>query len=178
MRFGRFEPNLPRRAPYIPHLDGDARIYVDFQLDGAVHGVPFSAFQVRRPPPPRSVSTYTPEFTAVLVPRPVPGPSLRLAPQRLSWATVFRRDVEVGDPHFDAAFHVSTESPDFARHLLRPPLTTWLASDSRAGQVIIAFQPGDLMALVQGPLTPDNAMGLADLMATLQHRTPWQSLQR
>jgi hypothetical protein len=138
MRFGRFEPNLPARVPDINDLVGSPRIYVDFQLDGTVHGVPFTAFQVRRPPPPRSavtfdVSTRTPEFTVVLVPRPELGPPLRLAPKRLPWATALRRDVQIGDPHVDNRLHVSTDTPAFAHHLLQPPLGTWLASDPPHG---------------------------------------------
>lgn len=177
-RFGRFEPNLPARAPQITHLIGQVRIFVDFQLDGALHGVPFQAFQVRRPPPRGSVSTYTPEFTAVLVPRPVPGPELQLAPQRLSWVTAFRRDVQVGDPAFDAAFHVSTKVPAFASYLLQPPLTTWLAGDARLQHVVVVFEQSELMAVARGPLTPDGAMMLAGLMAELHQRVPWQHLVR
>ncbi len=178
MRFGRSEPNLPARAPSVNDLVGDRIVLVDFHLDGALRDVPFQAFQVRRPPPRRvwstlSVSTRTPEYTAVLVPRPAPGPELRLAPQRLSWATVLRTDTEVGDPAFDAAFHVSTDAPDFARHVLRPPLTTWLAADPRAAAAIIVFEPAELMAVVPGPLTPEGAMSLADLMTDLRHRVPW-----
>jgi hypothetical protein len=183
MRFGRFEPNLPARVPDINDLVGSPRIYVDFQLDGTVHGVPFTAFQVRRPPPPRSavtfdVSTRTPEFTVVLVPRPELGPPLRLAPKRLPWATALRRDVQIGDPHVDNRLHVSTDTPAFAHHLLQPPLGTWLASDPRMAHAVIAFEPRDLMAFVPGPLTPDGAMSLADLMATLHQRVPWHTLRQ
>ncbi|WP_116950797.1 hypothetical protein [Jiangella endophytica] len=181
MRFGRSEPNLPARAPSINDIVGDPLIYLDFHLDGTLRDVPFQAFQVRRPPPRQhaitfEVSTRTPEYTVVLVPRPVAGPPLRLAPQRLSWATVLRRDTEVGDPRFDEVFHVSTDTPDFARLVLRPPLTSWLVSDPRATAAIIVFEPAELMAVVPGPLTPDGAMSLADLMTDLRHRVPWQSL--
>ncbi|MDG4784660.1 hypothetical protein O7626_01715 [Micromonospora sp. WMMD1102] len=181
MRFGRFEPNLPGRAPDINDIVGDPMIYVDFQIDGAMRGVPFQAFQVRRPAPRQhavtfEVSTRTPEYTVVLVPRPVAGPPLRLAPQRLSWATAFRRDIQIGDPQFDATFHVSTDTPAFAQFLLRPPLIHWLAADPRASQAIIVFEPSDLMAVVRGPLTPDSAMTLADLMTDLHQRIPWRSL--
>lgn len=181
MRFGRSEPNLPARAPSINDIVGDPVIYLDFHLDGTLRDVPFQAFQVRRPPPRQhaitfQVSTRTPEYTVVLVPRPAAGPELRLAPQRLSWATVFRRDVETGDAHFDELFHVSTGDADFARRVLRPPLTTWLAADPRATAAIIVFEPAELMAVLPGPLTPDGAMALADLMTDLRHRVPWASL--
>lgn len=184
MRFGRSEPNLPGRAPSINDIVGDRVVYVDFHLDGTLRDVPFQAFQVRRPPPrpnpattfPEAADTRTPEYTVVLVPRPVAGPGLRLAAQRLSWATALRRDTEVGDPAFDAAFHVNTDAPDFARLVLRPPLTSWLVSDPRAAAAIIVFEPAELMAVVPGPLTPDGAMSLADLMTDLSHRVPWKSL--
>jgi hypothetical protein len=175
-RFGRFEPNLPARAPHITELVGAVRIFVDFQLDGALHGVAFQAFQVRRPPPRGSASTYTPEYTAVLVPRPVAGPELLLAPQRLSWTTVFRRDLQVGDPAFDAAFHVTSQVPAFAAHVLRPPLTTWLTADARAHHVMIVFERNELMAVTRGPLTPETAMAVAGLMTELHLRIPWQQL--
>ncbi|SDS55783.1 hypothetical protein [Jiangella sp. DSM 45060] len=131
MRFGRTEPNLPARAPSIYDIVGDPLVYVDFHLDGTLRDVPFQAFQVRRPPPRQhaetfEVSTRTPEYTVLLVPRPVPGPELRLASQRLSWATALRRDVEVGDPRFDAVFHVSTSAPDF-RPARAAPATDHLA---------------------------------------------------
>lgn len=181
MRFGRTEPNLPARAPSINDIVGDPLVYVDFHLDGTLRDVPFQAFQVRRPPPRQhaetfEVSTRTPEYTVLLVPRPVPGPELRLAPQRLSWATALRRDVEVGDPPFDAVFHVSTSAPDFARLVLRPPLTTWLAADPRAAAAIVVFEPAELMAVLPGPLTPEGAMALADLMTDLRRRVPWTTL--
>lgn len=184
MRFGRSEPDLPARAPSINDIVGDPVVLLDFHLDGTLRDVPFQAFQVRRPSPrprpatifPEAAVTRTPEYTVVLVPRPVAGPPLRLAPQGLSWATVFRRDVEVGDPPFDEVFHVSTDAPDFARLVLRPPLTTWLASDPRAAAAIVVFEPAELMAVVPGPLTPDGAMALADLMTDLRHRVPWPSL--
>lgn len=181
MRFGRFEPNLPARTPDINDIVGAPLIYVDFQLDGSMRDVPFQAFQVRRPAPrPHAVtfevSTRTPEYTVVLVPRPVPGPPLRLAPQRLSWATALRRDVHVGDPQFDAAFHVSTNTPDFARLVLRQPLLQWLATNPQAAHAIIVFEPAELMAVTRGPLTPDGAMAMADLMTDLHQRIPWQSL--
>lgn len=181
MQFGRFEPNLPARAPAINDLVGSLRILVDFQLNGAMAGVPFQAFQVRRPTQRGSGVTFdasyrTPEFTAVLVPRPVPGPPLRLAPQGLSWSTAFRRDVVVGDPSFDAAFHVSTDTPAFAQHLLRPPLTTWLAADPTARQVVITFEPSVLMVFTGGALTPDGAMALAGLATNLHQQIPWHVL--
>lgn len=179
-RFGRFEPNLPARAPHITELVGALRIYLDFQLDGNIQGVPFQAFQVRRPPPRRgssaSISTHTPEFTAVLVPRPVPGPELLLAPRRLSWTTALRRNLQVGDPAFDAAFHVSSEQPAFASYLLQPPLTTWLTTDPRMQQATVVFERHELMALTRAPLTPDSAMALAGLMTELHQRIPWQHL--
>ena len=178
MRFGRFEPNLPARAPGVPDVVGDARLFVDFQLDGALHGVPFQAFQVRRRPPPGSTSTHTPEFTVVLVPRPVPGPGLRIAPQRLSWVTLFRRDVQVGAPHVDAAFHIGTDTPAFAQYLLRSPLGAWLAGDPRAAQVVIGFEPSDIMVVARGPLTPQGAMAFADLAANVHRQVPWQALHR
>jgi hypothetical protein len=172
-RFGRFEPNLPARAPHITELVGGLRILLDFQLDGALNGVAFQAFQVRRPRPRRNVAPYTPEFTAVLVPRPKPGPELRLAPQRLSWATALRRDVQVGDPAFDAAFHVSSDVPAFAAHVLRPPLTTWLTSDARMQHAMVVFERNDLMAVTRGPLTPEGTMGYAGLLIELQQRVTW-----
>jgi hypothetical protein len=181
MRFGRFEPNLPARAPTINELVGAVHILVDFQLDGTMAGVPFQAFQVRRPPPRSSgvtfdASTRTPEFSAVLVPRPVPGPPLQLAPQGLSWSTALRRDVVVGDPAFDAAFHVSTDTPAFAQHLLRPPLTTWLAADPTARGVVVVFEPSALMVFTGGALTPEGAMALSGLAANLHHQVPWHAL--
>jgi hypothetical protein len=181
MRFGRFEPNLPARAPDINDIVGDPLIYVDFQLDGVMRGVPFQAFQVRRPPPRQHAitfdfSTRTPEYTVVLVPRPVSGPRVRLAPQRLSWATAFRRDIQVGDPQFDAAFHVSTDTPGFAQLLLRPPLSQWMATHPRASDVIIAFEPADVIAVMRGPLTPEDSMAVADLMTDLHQRIAWTSL--
>ena len=175
-RFGRFEPNLPARAPHVTELVGGYQVYVDFQLDGELDGVPFQAFQLRRPPRPRTPSVYTPAFIAVLVPRPVPGPELLLAPQRLSWVTALRRDLQVGDPAFDAAVHVSSPAPAFAAHVLRPPLTTWLASDPRLRDVVVAFERNDLMAVAQAPLTPDGALALAGLMTELHRRVPWQQL--
>lgn len=181
MWFGRSEPDLPARAPSINDIVGDPIVYLDFHLDGTMRGVRFQAFQVRRPPPRQhaitfEVSTRTPEYTVVLVPRPVAGPTLRLAPQRLSWATALRRDTEIGDPLFDEVFHVNTDTPDFARLVLRPPLTSWLASDRRATAAIIVFEPAELMAVAPGPLTPEVAMSLADLMTDLWHRVPWTSL--
>jgi hypothetical protein len=181
MSFGRFESNLPARVPDINDIVGDPVIHVDFQLDGVMRDVPFQAFQVRRPPPRQhaitfDVSTRTPEHTVVLVPRPVPGPRLRLASQRLSWATAFRQDIQVGDLQFDAAFHVSTDNPTFAQFLLRPPLCHWLATHPRASDVIIVWEPADVMAVMRGPLTAEGSMAVADLMTDLHQRIPWKSL--
>jgi hypothetical protein len=99
------------------------------------------------------VSSRTTEFTVVLVPRPVGGPRVRLAPQRISWANAFRHNVQVGDPRFDATFHVSTENAAFARWLLRPRPTHWLATDRRAQDAVIVFEPADVMVVAQRPLT-------------------------
>lgn len=181
MRFGRFETNLPARAPSINDIVGDPLIYVDFQLDGSRRGVPFQVFQVRRPPPrPHAitfeVSTRTPEYMVVLVTRPVAGPSLRLAPQRLSWATLFRRDTEIGDPQFDETFHINTDDPNFARLVLRPPVTSWLTAETVASNAVIVFEPTELMAVLPGPLTPEGAMSLVDLTTELRQRVPWASL--
>lgn len=173
-RFGRFEPDLPARAPHITELVGGLGIYLDFQVDGARDGVPFQAFQVRRPPPRGSITTYTPEYTAVLVPRPIPGPELLLAPQRLSWTTVLRRDIQVGDPAFDAAYHVSSEVPAFAAHLLRPPVTTWMTSDARMHHAVVVLERNDLMAVTRGPLTPESLMAFVGLVTELHRRIPWQ----
>jgi hypothetical protein len=177
-RFGRFEPNLPARAPHVNELVGGLELLLDFQVDGAMHDVAFQAFQVRRRPPRRTVSTYTPEYVVVLVPRPVPGPELQLAPRGVSWATAFRRDIPVGDPAFDAAFHVSSDVPAFAAHLLRPPLTTWLASDARVQHAVVVFERNDLMAVVRGPLSPDSVTAFAGLMTELHRRIPWNDLAR
>jgi hypothetical protein len=175
MRFGHSEPDLPARIPDINDIIGALMIYVDFQLDGTMRNVPVQAFQVRRPPPRQHISTHTPEYSVVLVPRPVAGPPLRLAPQRVSWATAFRRDIRVGDPQFDAAFHVSTDDPAFALLLLRPSLTHWLATHPRASDVIIAFEPSDVMAIARGPLTPESFMTVSDLVTDLHRRIPWTS---
>lgn len=175
-RVGRFEPNLPARAPHLPELVGGLAILLDVQLDGSLGGVPFQAFQVRRPRTRRAVAPYTPAFAAVLVPRPLPGPELLLAPRRHSWTTALRRAVPVGDPAFDAAFHVSTDVPAFAARVLRPPLTGWLAADPRAQQATVVFEQHDLMAVVPGPLSPDVATAYAGLMAELHQRIPWRDL--
>jgi hypothetical protein len=99
-----------------------------------------------------------------------------VAPQRLSWVTAFRRDIQVGDPAIDAAFHISTDTPAFAQYLLRSPLGAWLAQDPRAAQVVVGFEPRDVMAVARGPLTPDSAMALADLATNIHRQIPWQAL--
>ena len=175
-RLGPPATDLPARAPHITELVGGLGIYLDMQLDGALHGVPFQAFQVRRPVRRGSVSTYTPEYAVALAPRPVPGPELLLAPRRLSWVTVLRRAVPTGDPAFDAAFHVSSDVPAFVPHVLRPPLTTWLASDPRVQGATLVLERGELMAVAQGPLTPDVAVALIGVVTDLHRQVPWGQL--
>jgi hypothetical protein len=174
MRFGPARVNLPQRAPVINELVGDLVIYVDFQLDGTVNDTPFQAFQVRRPPPRHhavtiDLSVWTPEFTAILVPRPDAGPELSIAPQTLSWWTALRRDLQVGRPEFDAAFSVSCSDADYARRVLTP-VADWLVADPRTAGLVIAFQQSDLLALTNGPMTPDRAMDLARLTTELHRR--------
>ncbi|WP_328996689.1 hypothetical protein OG394_18765 [Kribbella sp. NBC_01245] len=63
-------------------------------------------------------------------------PARVLAP---SWITHFDDEVPTGDEAFDRRFVTGTARPDFAKAVLTPEVTSWLASDPRAERTRITF---------------------------------------
>ena len=80
-----------------------------------------------------------------------PVPALQVAPQGAMgrfFSNLFGTDHLIGDPVFDDAFHVRTESPDLARDVLHPDMRRLLAAyQDRAwrlqGDSLLMFRRGE-----------------------------------
>ncbi len=153
---------------------GSAILNIQAQFAGEHRGMHFQAAQVARPPTPGRTTMQ--RLAVVYISRPVPGPRLQLAKQGLSTATFLNRDTTIGDPAFDAAFHVSTEDAAFARAVLHPGLTGALTQDERARASVVGLEQQHLFAMQHGQLTPQNLQSMLDLLIDLQSSVPWQSL--
>lgn len=57
------------------------------------------------------------------------------------------QDRRTGDPSYDAIFATGTPRPDFAKVLLTPSLTQFLAGDPRAVKAHFVFQSAEALAL-------------------------------
>jgi hypothetical protein len=54
----------------------------------------------------------------------------------------------------------------------RTSLGAWLAQDPRAAQLVVGFEPHDVMAVARGPLTPDSAWRWPTWRPTSTARSP------
>ncbi|OEV05096.1 hypothetical protein [Streptomyces oceani] len=153
---------------------GTASLNVQGQFAGQHRGMAFQAAQVARPPSP--MRTTMQRLAVVYVERPVPGPRLQLAPSGISSTTFLKRDLQIDDPAFDAAFHVSSEHQGFARAVLHPGLTQALARDGRAAESVIGFEQGHLFAVRHGELTPEKLQSMLDMLIDVHLNVPWQQL--
>ncbi|AXK32270.1 hypothetical protein DVA86_05975 [Streptomyces armeniacus] len=172
----RTEPDrqITQRSLLLYQATGSAVLNIQIQFAGQHRGLAFQAAQVARPPSPQRPTAQW--ISVVYVPRPVPGPRLQLAEQKLSTATFLQRDTQIGDPAFDAAFHVSAEDANFARTVLHAGLTGALTQDARAQQSVVAFEQQHLFALQHGELTPHNLQAMLDLLVDIHSSVPWQSV--
>lgn len=165
---------IGQRSWLLFQATGSAIINVQAQFAGEHRGLGFQAAQVARPPTPMRPTAQ--RIAVVYVSRPVPGPRLQLAKQGLSMATFLERDTKIGNPAFDAAFHVSAEDDDFARTVLHPGLAGGLTQDARAQRSVVAFEQQHLFALQHGELTPQNLQSMLDLLVDIHSSVPWQSV--
>jgi hypothetical protein len=164
----------------VPHvgrmLEAD-RSRVKFQLVGQWRGVPVLAVEVVL----RTDNVVTREFrtySAVVVPRPVPGPWVLISPREDSVWGVFEQFTPTGDPVFDQRYEVRRQNPAFASALLGSGLVQALAHDPRAAGVALAFDEHAVAAVVPGGVAQVPLGQLADLLVDLVGRVPWQALPR
>ncbi|RJQ76529.1 hypothetical protein D5S17_17875 [Pseudonocardiaceae bacterium YIM PH 21723] len=112
-------------------------------------------------------------FTIVTVPRPVPGPDVAIVPRDADWS-VEGNTVSIDNGSFDKLFATCSREPDYARAVLRRPITTALSADPRIRGAILLFDERDVVAVVRGRLDADRVVELADLLTALRRAVPWR----
>ncbi|PRY32614.1 hypothetical protein [Umezawaea tangerina] len=176
-RFVAEDQGFQERVPRIGRMLEADRSRVKFQLVGHWRGVPVLAVEVVL----RTDNVVTHEYrtySAVVVPRPVPGPWVLISPRDDSVWGLFEQFVQTGDPAFDQRYEVRRKNPAFATALLASGLVPALLADPRAAGVAIAFDEHALAAVVPGGLVQAPLGHLADLLLDLGTRVPWQALPR
>ena len=176
-RFVAEDQGFQERVPQIGRMLEADRSRVKFQLVGHWRGVPVLAVEVVL----RTDNVVTHEYrtyTAVAVPRPMPGPWVLISPRNDSVWGLFEQFVQTGDPVFDQRYEVRRKNPAFATALLGSGLAQALLHDPRAAGVALAFDEHSIAAVVPGTLLQAPLGNLADLVLDVGGRTPWQSLPR
>jgi hypothetical protein len=176
-RFVAEDQGFQERVPQIGRMLEADRSRVKFQLVGHWRGVPVLAVEVVL----RTDNVVTHEYrtySAVVVPRPMPGPWVLISPRNDSVWGLFEQFVQTGDPAFDQRYEVRRKNPAFATALLGSGLAQALLHDPRAAGVALAFDEHAIAAVVPGTLLQAPLGNLADLLLDVGGRTPWQSLPR
>lgn len=147
-----------------------------FHLAGTHRGHGFEAVQYRRPPGHgQRLFTFG---AAVLLPRPVPGPELRLTRAGAFGGLGQDLRVELGDPEFDRVHLLTCPDPGFARRALPGPLARALLDDERTSGVVLEFAPEHLVAFRPGPASPESVLPLLELLIDVRGRVPWEEASR
>jgi len=176
-RFVAEDQGFQERVPHVGRMLEADRSRVKFQLVGQWRGVPVLAVEVVL----RTDNVVTHEFrtySAVVVPRPMPGPWVLISPREDSVWGIFEQFTLTGDPLFDQRYEVRRANPAFATALLGSGLAQALQHDPRAVGVALAFDEHALAAVVPGSLVQAPLGHLADLLLDLGGRVPWQALPR
>ena len=151
-RFTEDGTGLESRYPGEPFGRGSGRRASNV-VDGSYEGRPFLAFDYRYTTgsgDDRSTSRYS--VVAVhLGPLLHPVPRLQVSPQGALgrfFGNLFGTDHHLGDPGFDDAFHVRTDSPELARDVLHPDMRLTLSAyQDRAwrleGDSMLMFKRGE-----------------------------------
>lgn len=143
-----------------------------FHLAGRHRGLPFEAVQLRRPPGfGQRVFTFG---VAVALPRPVPGPELRLARSGAFGALGQDLRVELGDAEFDRTYLLTSTDAEFARRALPAATARSLLADERTAGVVLEFAPEHLVAFRAGAATPESVLPMLDLLVDLHGAVPWE----
>ncbi|KAA2248448.1 hypothetical protein F0L68_39950 [Solihabitans fulvus] len=171
--YGTTDPLIEQRVHDIYRITGARRLGLGVQITGPRRGTHGLAIELPVLQTQVAYSTVA-AFTVVLIPRPAPGPRLTIAPQGLTWLTAFHADVQIGDPAFDARFHVQTPDPAFARAVLHPGLTGPLAADPRLGQGVLVFDDRELALVLPGGITQAPVAAAVDLLIDVSAQVPWR----
>lgn len=174
-----------RRAPRDGSLWRRSRLLVEFSsrsrglqeyfhMAGEHRGVPFEAVQYVRPPDAqRRTTTYG---VAVLLPRPVPGPELRLAKAGAFSRFLVDETVPLGHREFDRSYLLTGTDPDFCRRAVPPALVQGLLGDQRMRKAIVEFAPGHLIAFRVGMANSRSVLPMLDMLVDIRGGVPWQEL--
>jgi hypothetical protein len=176
-RFVAEDQGFQERVPHVGRMLEADRSRVKFQLVGQWRGVPVLAVEVVL----RTDNVVAHEFrtySAVVVPRPMPGPWVLISPRADSVWGIFEQFTTTGDPVFDQRYEVRRANPAFATALLGSGLAQALVQDPRAAGVALAFDEHAVAAVVPGGLTQVPLGQMADLLLDLGGRVPWQALPR
>ncbi|WNV91271.1 hypothetical protein [Umezawaea sp. Da 62-37] len=176
-RFVAEDQGFQERVPQVGRMLEADRSRVKFQMVGHWRGVPVLAVEVVLRTDNVVVHEYR-TYSAVVVPRPAPGPWVLISPREDSVWGLFEQFVQTGDPVFDQRYEVRRKNPAFATALLGSGLVPALLNDPRAAGVALAFDEHALAAVVPGPLVQAPLGHLADLLLDLGGRVPWQALPR
>lgn len=152
--FGYVETDraLPDRFTGIPFGRGGART-AHHVLQGVHDGRPVIAFEY-------TFSTHSGERTrhhrygvvATALPTAVPKLEILRSSTSGTFLDAFRGgDHEIGDPAFDAAYRVFTDSPPFAADVLAPDLRAWLLAQRPP---LVYLRGSDLVVVERGAQTP------------------------
>lgn len=145
-------------------------ISVRVQLTGHWRGAPVRVLQLSYWKDRVAVKTAE-SVTMIMVPRPVPGPTVTLTAQGLSWANFPSSDCKIGYPPFDDRYHVHAKNVQEAQAVLTPPVAGQLAADPRMQERILFFAPEDVAAVFPGYVTQQEiTIATADLLADLTRR--------
>jgi hypothetical protein len=176
-RFIGEDQGFQERVPQVGRMLEADRSRVKFQLVGHWRNVPVLAVEIVLRTDNIATHTYR-TYSAVVVPRPMPGPWVLISPRHDTVWNLFEQFVATGDPVFDERYEVRRKNPAFATALLATGLPQALLQDPRAAGVAIAFDEHNLAAVVSGTLLQAPLANLADLLLDIGGRVPWQSLPR
>lgn len=172
-RYAETGPGLPDRFSGDPFGRGHSRS-ASHVVEGRYEGRDFVAFDYRYVTGSGDDrSTYRWSVVAMhLGGLAHPVPALQVSPQGAMgrfFSGLFGTDHLIGDPAFDDAFHVRTESPDLARDVLHPDMRLLLAAyQDRAWRL----QGDSLLMFRRGEHTPAEIDAVLASMTAVLVRVP------
>ncbi|ACU40730.1 hypothetical protein KCV87_21305 [Actinosynnema pretiosum subsp. pretiosum] len=177
LRYTAEDQGFGERVPQIGRMLESDPGRIKAQLVGHWRGVPVLAVELVLRAQTGTTSDYR-TYTAVVVPRPMPGPWVLISPREDGVWGLFEQFTATGDEAFDARYEVRRKNPAFATALLACGLPQWLLHEPRALGVAVLFGEHRLVAAIQAPLLQAPIGHLADLLLDVAGRVPWQSLPR
>lgn len=162
---------LWRQVRVLREFASSRGLHDHFHLAGQHRGRSFEAVQYRRPPG-LGQRVFTFGF-AVVLPRPVPGPELRLARAGVFGALGQDLRVASGDPEFDRAYLLTSPDAEFARRAIPPGLARALLTDERMKDVVLEFAPEHVVAFRGGSAKPETVLPVLDLLVDVHDGVPW-----